>query len=212
MPRDYVKDPAEIYRLSFATIEAEARLDQVPSSLHSVARRMIHACGMTDITDDLAWAGDPVPAAWAAIESGAPILVDVEMVAAGIIKSRFPGTEIECGLSYDGVVELANRLCTTRSAAAMEQWGDRLRGAVVAIGNAPTALFHLLDMIESDAPRPAAIFAFPVGFVGAAESKQALIDADLGIPYLTLRGRRGGSAIAAAAINALADGTPGAEA
>jgi precorrin-8X/cobalt-precorrin-8 methylmutase len=212
MPREYVKDPAEIYRFSFAAIEAEARLDRLPPSLHAVTRRMIHACGMTDIIDDLAWGGDPAPAARAAIEAGASILVDAEMVAAGIIESRFPETEIECGLSQDGVVELAKRLRTTRSAAAMEQWGDRLHGAVIAIGNAPTALFHLLDMIEAGGPRPAAIFAFPVGFVGAAESKQSLIDADLGVPYLTLRGRRGGSAIAAAAINALANGKPGAEA
>jgi precorrin-8X/cobalt-precorrin-8 methylmutase len=212
MPRDYVKDPAEIYRRSFATIEAEARLDGLPASLRAVARRMIHACGMTDLVDDMAWGGDPVAVAWAAIEAGAPILVDVQMVAAGIITNRFPETEVDCGLTYMGVKELANRLHTTRSAAAIEQFGDRLQGSIVAIGNAPTALFHLLDLIEAGGPRPAAIFAFPVGFVGAVESKQALIDANLGIPYLTLRGRRGGSAIAAAAINALADDKPGAEA
>ena len=211
MPRDYVKDPAEIYRLSFATIEAEAQLDRLPASLRLVARRMIHACGMTDLVDDLAWGGDPVAAGWAAVEAGAPILVDVQMVAAGIIAKRFPETEIECGLSYGEVTELASRLRTTRSAAAIEQWGDRLQGAVVAIGNAPTALFHLLDMIDAGGPRPAVIFGFPVGFVGAVESKQALIDADLGIPYLTLRGRRGGSAIAAAAINGLPDAASGAE-
>lgn len=212
MPRDYVKDPAEIYRQSFATIEAEARLDRLPASLRAVARRMIHACGMTDLVDDMAWSGDPVAVAWAAIEAGAPILVDVQMVAAGIITNRFPETDVDCGLTYVGVKELSNRLHTTRSAAAIEQFSDRLQGAIVAIGNAPTALFHLLDMIEAGGPKPAAIFGFPVGFVGAAESKQALIDANLGIPYLTLRGRRGGSAIAAAAINALADDKPGAEA
>jgi precorrin-8X/cobalt-precorrin-8 methylmutase len=212
MPRDYVKDPAEIYRQSFATIETEARLDRLPASLRAVARRMIHACGMIDLVDDLAWGGDAVAAAWAAIGAGASIIVDSQMVAAGIITARFPETDVDCGLSYEGLTELANRLRTTRSAAAIELLGDRIGGAVVAIGNAPTALFHLLDMIEAGGPRPAAIFAFPVGFVGAAESKQALIDADLGIPYLTLRGRRGGSAIAAAAINALADDKPGAEA
>jgi precorrin-8X/cobalt-precorrin-8 methylmutase len=212
MPREYVKDSAEIYRLSFATIEAEAPLDSLPASLRAVARRMIHACGMTDLVDDLAWGGDPVPVAWAAIEAGAPIIVDVQMVAAGIITDRFPETDIDCGLSYQGVKDLANRLRTTRSAAAMELLGNRLNGAIVAIGNAPTALYHLLDLIEAGGPRPAAIFAFPVGFVGAAESKQALIDAGLGVPYLTVRGRRGGSAIAAAAINALADDKPGAEA
>jgi precorrin-8X/cobalt-precorrin-8 methylmutase len=212
MSRDYLKDPAEIYRLSFATIEAEARLDKLPASLRAVARRMIHACGMTDLIDDLAWNGDPVAAARMALQDGAPILADAQMVASGIIRARFPKTEIVCVIAEDRVAETASRLGTTRSAAAIELWRDRLRGAVVAIGNAPTALFHLLDVIEGGGPRPVAIFGFPVGFVGAVESKQALIDADLGIPYLTLRGRRGGSAIAAAAINALADDRPGAEA
>jgi precorrin-8X/cobalt-precorrin-8 methylmutase len=212
MPRDYVKDPAEIYRQSFATIEAEARLDRLPSSLHAVARRMIHACGMTDIVDDLAWAGDPVAAALSALATGAPILADAQMVASGIIRARFPRAEIVCAIGEEKVAETASRLRTTRSAAAIELWRDRLAGAIVAIGNAPTALFHLLDMIEAGAPRPAVIFAFPVGFVGAAESKQALIDAHFDIPYVTLRGRRGGSAIAAAAINALADAMPGVEA
>jgi len=212
MPRDYVKDPAEIYRQSFATIEAEARLDKLSSSLRAVARRMIHACGMTDLVDDLAWSDDPVAAARAALESGAPILTDAQMVASGIIRARFPKTEIVCVIAEEQVAETASRLRTTRSAAAIELWRGRLQGAIVAIGNAPTALFHLLDVIEAGGPRPAAIFAFPVGFVGAVESKQALIEARLGIPYLTLRGRRGGSAIAAAAINALVDDRPGAEA
>jgi len=212
MPRDYVKDPAEIYRQSFATIEAEARLDGLPEQLRPVARRMIHACGMTDLVDDLAWHGDPVAAARRAIAGGAPILTDAQMVASGIIRGRFPKTEIVCVIADDAVSDTARRLGTTRSAAAVELWRGRLQGAVVAIGNAPTALFHLLDLIEAGGPRPAAIFGFPVGFVGAVESKQALIDAHLGIPYLTLRGRRGGSAIAAAAINALADDKPGAEA
>jgi len=212
MPRDYVKDPAEIYRQSFATIEAEARLDKLPAPLHAVARRMIHACGMTDLVDDLAWSGDLVVTARAALENGAPILADAQMVASGIIHARFPRTDIVCVIGEEQVAETATRLRTTRSAAAIELWRGRLRGAIVAIGNAPTALFHLLEVIEAGGPRPSAIFAFPVGFVGAAESKQALIDARLGIPYLTLRGRRGGSAIAAAAINALADGRPGAEA
>ena len=212
MPRDYVKDPAEIYRQSFATIEAEARLDALPEPLRAVVRRMIHACGMTDLVDDLAWHGDPVGAARRAIAVGAPILTDAQMVASGIIRGRFPKTEIVCVIAEDVVAETARRLATTRSAAAVELWRGRLQGAVVAIGNAPTALFHLLDLVEAGGPRPAAIFGFPVGFVGAVESKQALIDANLGIPYLTLRGRRGGSAIAAAAINALADDQPGAEA
>jgi precorrin-8X/cobalt-precorrin-8 methylmutase len=212
MPRDYVKDPAEIYRQSFATIEAEARLDGLPESLRVVARRMIHACGMTDLVDDLAWHGDAVAAARKAIGGGAPILADAQMVASGIIRGRFPKTEIVCLIADDAVAETARRLATTRSAAAVELWRGRLQGAVVAIGNAPTALFHLLDLVETGGPKPAAIFGFPVGFVGAVESKQALIDANLGIPYLTLCGRRGGSAIAAAAINARADDKPGAEA
>jgi precorrin-8X/cobalt-precorrin-8 methylmutase len=212
MPRDYVKDPAEIYRQSFATIEAEARLDGLPEQLRAGARRMIHACGMTDLVDDLAWQGEPVAAARRAIAGGAPILTDAQMVASGIIRGRFPKTEIVCLIADDAVSDTARRLGTTRSAAAVELWRGRLQGAVVAIGNAPTALFHLLDLIEAGGPQPAAIFGFPVGFVGAAESKQALIDAHPGIPYLTLRGRRGGSAIAAAAINALADDKPGAEA
>ncbi|HEY1382114.1 MAG TPA: precorrin-8X methylmutase [Dongiaceae bacterium] len=211
MPRDYVKDPAEIYRQSFATIEAEARLDVLPASLRGVARRMIHACGMPDLVDDMAWDGDPVAAAQRALADGAPILVDAQMVASGIIRSRFPNTEVVCTIAEERVAETASQLCTTRSAAAVELWRGRLQGAVVAIGNAPTALFHLLDVIEAGGPQPGAIFAFPVGFVGAAESKQALIDAGLGVPYLTLRGRRGGSAIAAAAINALADDKPAAE-
>ncbi|HET6159041.1 MAG TPA: precorrin-8X methylmutase [Dongiaceae bacterium] len=208
MTRDYVKDPAEIYRQSFATIEAEVRLDVLPSSLRAIARRMIHACGMTDLVDDLAWGGDPAAAARHALDSGAPVLTDAQMVASGIIRTRFPKSEIIC-LIGEKVAETASLLGTTRSAAAIELWRGRLAGAIVAIGNAPTALYHLLDMIEAGGPRPAAIFAFPVGFVGAAESKQALIEAQLGIPYLTLRGRRGGSAIAAAAINALADDKPG---
>ncbi len=212
MARDYVKDPAEIYRLSFATIEAEARLDVLPASLRAVARRMIHACGMTDLVDDLAWGGGPVAAARQALQTGAPILTDAQMVASGIIRRRFPKTDLVCIIAEERVAETARRLGTTRSAAAVELWRGRLQGAIVAIGNAPTALFHLLDLIESGGPRPAAIFAFPVGFVGAVESKQALIDANLGIPYLTLRGRRGGSAIAAAAVNALADDKPGAAA
>jgi precorrin isomerase len=212
MPRDYVRDPAEIYRLSFATIEAEARLDALPASLRAVARRMVHACGMTDLVDDLAWSSDPAGAAQRALAGGAPILTDAQMVASGIIRGRFPGTEVLCVIAEEEVEETARRLGTTRSAAAVELWRSRLQGAIVAIGNAPTALFHLLDLVEAGGPRPAAIFAFPVGFVGAVESKQALIDADLGIPYLTLRGRRGGSAIAAGAVNALADDKPGAAA
>src|SRR5690242_14712419 len=173
MPRDYVKDPAEIYRQSFATIEAEARLDALPDALRAVARRMIHACGMTDLVGDLAWGGDPAGAARRALAAGAPILTDAQMVASGIIRGRFPRNDIVCVIAEEQVVEAASRLRTTRSAAAVELWRGRLSGAIVAIGNAPTALFHLLDLVEGGGPRPSAIFAFPVGFVGAVESKQA---------------------------------------
>jgi precorrin-8X/cobalt-precorrin-8 methylmutase len=206
-PRDYIRDPDEIYRQSFAVIEAEAELAHLPVSLQTVARRMIHACGMTDLPADLAWHGDPVGAAKAALAVAAPILCDAQMTASGIIRKFFPGIEILCLINDSRVPDLARDLGTTRSAAQVELWRDRLAGAVVAIGNAPTALYHLIDLIDAGGPRPAAVFAFPVGFVGARESKDELIAADLGIPYLTLRGRRGGSAIAAAAINALREGT-----
>jgi precorrin-8X/cobalt-precorrin-8 methylmutase len=205
-PRDYIKDPAEIYRQSFAVIEAEAELAQLPRWLQPVARRMIHACGMTDLAADLAWHGNPVDAAKAALAAAAPILCDAQMVASGIIRDRLHGNEILCRIGDERVPELARDLGTTRSAAQIELWRDRLAGAVVVIGNAPTALYHLIELIESGGPRPAALFAFPVGFVGAKESKDDLIASNLGVPYLTLRGRRGGSAIAAAAINGLRDG------
>jgi precorrin-8X/cobalt-precorrin-8 methylmutase len=205
MARDYIRDPVEIYRRSFAIIEAEAELARLPETLRPVARRMIHACGMTDLAGDIAWGGDPVRAARMALKNRAPILCDAQMVASGIIRDRLRGNEIVNSIGDPGIAALAGRLATTRSAAQVESWKDRLADSVVAIGNAPTALYHLLDLIESGGPRPAAVFAFPVGFVGAMESKEELIAAGLGIPYLTLRGRRGGSAIAAAAINALAD-------
>ena len=205
-PRDYIKDPAEIYRQSFATIEAEAELSSLPRGLQAVARRMIHACGMTDLAVDLAWSGDPIDATRTALGAGAPIFCDAQMTASGIIRDRLQGNEIVCLIGDPRVADLAKAIGTTRSAAQVELWRDRLAGAVVVIGNAPTALYHLMEMIEAGGPRPTALFAFPVGFVGALESKDALIEARLGIPYLTLRGRRGGSAIAAAAINALQDG------
>lgn len=205
MAHDYIKDPAEIYRQSFATIEAEADLARLPGSLRKVARRMIHACGMTDLVDDVAWDDDPVGTARAALDAKAPIFCDAQMVASGIIRDRLHGSDIVCAIADLRVADLAKQIGTTRSAAQVELWRDRLAGAVIAIGNAPTALYHLIDLIEAGGPRPAAIFAFPVGFVGARESKDALIAAKLGVPFLTLRGRRGGSAIAAAAINALSE-------
>ncbi len=205
LPPDYLRDPDEITRRSFALIRREAALDRLPPDIAGVAARLIHACGMTDIVADLAFSADVAARGRAALAAGAPVLCDARMVAAGIAK--LPATNpIVCTLDDAAVPALARRLGTTRSAAAVELWGERLDGAVVAIGTAPTALFHLLDLLARSAPRPAAILAFPVGFIGAAESKEALIAADIDVPYLTLRGRRGGSALAAAAVNALARG------
>jgi precorrin-8X/cobalt-precorrin-8 methylmutase len=167
---------------------------------------MIHACGMVDLAADVAASPQLVRAARAALQNGAPILCDANMVASGITRSRLPaGNEVVCALSDPAVPALAAQLGNTRSAAALELWGDRLAGAVVAIGNAPTALFHLLDLIAAGAPKPAAVIGIPVGFIGAAESKQALVDNGLGLEFLAVRGRRGGSAMTVAAVNALAN-------
>lgn len=202
---DYEKDGAEIYRQSFATIRAEAALDRLPSDVSRVAVRMIHACGMVDLVEDLAYSPGVVAGARAALRAGAPVLCDVRMVASGITRSRLPaGNEVLCTLTDPAVPGLAARLGTTRSAAALELWRERLDGAVVAVGNAPTALFRLLEMIRDGAPRPAAVIGVPVGFVGAAESKDALAANPYGLEHLVVRGRRGGSAMAAAAVNALA--------
>lgn len=200
----YERDPATIYAQSFATIRGEARLDTLPPALHDVAIRMIHACGMVDLLDDFAADPDVVAAAQTALQSGKPVFCDCEMVRSGITQKALPANnELIVTLNHASVPALAKSLGTTRSAAAVELWRDRLAGAVVVIGNAPTALFHLLEIIAAGGPRPAAIIATPVGFVGAAESKQALIDADCGIPFVTVKGRRGGSAIASAAFNAI---------
>jgi len=202
--RRYLRDPDAIYRRSFALIREEAKLDHLPPAIAEIAVRLIHACGMPDIAADLAFTSDLAEAARAALADGAPIFCDAAMVASGILRRRLPAAnDVVCTLDDPRVPDLARTLRTTRSAAAVELWRDRLAGSVAAIGNAPTALFRLLEIVEAGGPRPAAILAFPVGFVGAAESKDALIAADLGIPYLTLRGRRGGSALAAAAVNAL---------
>ncbi len=202
---EYEKDGAEIYRQSFATIRAEADLARLPADVGRVAVRMIHACGMTDLVDDLLYSPSVAAAARTALRAGAPVLCDVAMVASGITRRRLPaGNEVICTLGDPAVPALAARLGTTRSAAAVELWRDRLEGAVVAVGNAPTALFRLLELIEAGAPRPAAVIGVPVGFVGAAESKQALADHPSRLEYLVVRGRRGGSAMAAAAVNALA--------
>ncbi|MEU1788265.1 precorrin-8X methylmutase [Streptomyces sparsogenes] len=202
---DYEKDGAAIYRASFATIRAEADLDGLPADVSQVAVRMIHACGMVDLVQDLAYTPGVVARARAALRSGAPVLCDAHMVASGVTRKRLPANnEVLCTLSDPSVPELARRMGTTRSAAALELWRDRLEGAVVAIGNAPTALFRLLEMIEQGAPRPAAVIGVPVGFIGAAESKEALAGHPAALDHLVVRGRRGGSAIAAAAVNAIA--------
>jgi precorrin-8X/cobalt-precorrin-8 methylmutase len=202
---EYVTDGAEIYRQSFATIRAEAELDELPADVAQVAVRMIHACGMTDLVADLAYSAGVVKSARTALQAGAPILCDAAMVAAGVTRRRLPtGNEVICTLSDPSTPDLAASLRTTRSAAALDLWLDRLEGSIVAIGNAPTALFRLLELIRDGAPKPAAVLGIPVGFIGAAESKQALADNDLGLEYLVVRGRRGGSAITAAAINAIA--------
>ncbi len=204
---EYEKDGAEIYRQSFATIRAETDLTGLPADVARVAVRMIHACGMTDLVRDLAFTPRVAERAGAALRAGAPVLCDVAMVASGVTRRRLPAhNEVLCTLSDPAVPSLAAHLGTTRSAAAVELWRDHLAGAVVALGNAPTALFHLLELLESGAPRPAAVIGVPVGFVGADESKDALMTAGdrLGLEYLVVRGRRGGSAMAAAAVNALA--------
>jgi precorrin-8X/cobalt-precorrin-8 methylmutase len=203
MIHQYVRDGDEIYRRSFATIRAEADLSGLPPDVAQVAVRMIHACGQVDLVDDLGYSPGVVAAGRAALRDGAPILCDAQMVASGITRARLPaGNDVVCTLRDPRVPALAAEQGTTRSAAALELWRDRLDGAVVAIGNAPTALFHLLDMIDAGTPRPAAVIGIPVGFIGAAESKDALAATDL--EHLVVRGRRGGSAITAAAVNALA--------
>ena len=206
---DYLRDPQDITRRSFAAIRQECDFSALPEGLAEVAPRLVHACAMPDIVADLAWGGEPAAAGAAALEAGAPVLADGRMTADGVIRARLPAhNRVLCPLQDPRVPELARAQGCTRSAAAVELWRPDLEGAVVAIGNAPTALYRLLEMLLESAPRPAVILAFPVGFVGAAESKQALIAADLGVPFLTLRGRRGGSALAAAAVNALASSAP----
>lgn len=202
---DYVRDGAEIYRRSFATIRAEAQFGGLSAEQAQVAVRMIHSCGMVDLVEDLAFSPGAVGNARAALQHGAPILCDVQMVASGVTRMRLPAdNEVICTLSDPRVPALAQRLDTTRSAAAIELWGPRLDGAVVAIGNAPTALFHLLEHLRTTPWRPAAILGIPVGFIGAAESKRALADNDLGLDYVVVHGRRGGSAITCGALNAIA--------
>ncbi|WP_166345956.1 precorrin-8X methylmutase [Phytoactinopolyspora limicola] len=200
----YIRDGAEIYRRSFATIRAEADLDHLPSDVATVVVRMIHACGMVDLPTDVDYSDDVVAAARSALRAGAPILTDAKMIASGVTRSRLPAdNDVVCTLADPRVPALAAELGTTRSAAALELWRDRLPGSVVAIGNAPTALFRLFELLDEGVPAPAAIVGVPVGFVGAVESKEELVKR-APAPYLTVHGRRGGSAIATAAVNALA--------
>jgi precorrin-8X/cobalt-precorrin-8 methylmutase len=202
---DYIRDGAEIYRRSFATIRREADLSRVPPDLEKLAVRVIHACGMVDAAGDLVFSEGAGKAGRDALASGAPILCDARMVAEGITRARLPAkNSVICTLGDPKVPDLAARIGNTRSAAALELWLPDLAGSVVAIGNAPTALYRLLEMLDEGAPRPALILGFPVGFIGAAESKDELAADSRGVPFVALRGRRGGSAIAAAAVNALA--------
>jgi precorrin-8X/cobalt-precorrin-8 methylmutase len=200
----YLRDPAQIYRRSFEIIRAETDFSSLPRDAEPVAMRIVHACGMPDIVDDLRISIDFVAAAGAAIAAGTPVFVDAEMVRHGIIGKHL---DVVCTLNDPRSREVSLATGNTRSAAAVHLWRERLGGAIAVIGNAPTALFALLEMIDAGAPRPAAIIAFPVGFVGAAESKDALHTDPRGIPYATLLGRRGGSAMAASVVNALTRGT-----
>lgn len=201
---DYVRDAAEIYRQSVAAIRREVDIDALPVDLRPVALRLVHACGMPEIVADLVASPEAARRGIAALNDGAPVLADAEMVVHGIDRARLPrGNQVICTLNGDATRPTAARLGTTRSAAAIEAWRPSLEGAVVAIGNAPTALFRLLELLQQGWPRPAVILGFPVGFVGATESKEALA-AQRNVPFIALRGRRGGSALAAAAVNALA--------
>ncbi|HAN73502.1 MAG TPA: precorrin-8X methylmutase [Planktothrix sp. UBA8407] len=202
---EYIRNGDDIYRKSFAIIRAETNLENLPDDLAHVAVRLIHSCGMTDITQDLEASSDAVKIGRNALSQGASILCDSQMVANGITKARLPqNNQIICTLNHPEVTELARQINNTRSAAALEFWRSNLAGSVVAIGNAPTALFHLLELLDEGVAKPALILGFPVGFVGAAESKLELAANSRGVPFITLHGRRGGSAIAAAAVNALA--------
>jgi precorrin-8X/cobalt-precorrin-8 methylmutase len=203
--RAYLRDGAAIYERSFSIIRAEADLSRFGAEEVEIAVRMIHACGLVEAARHITFGSGLVVAARAALAQGAAILCDAEMVAHGITRARLPSrNEVICTLRDARVPALAQELGTTRSAAAVELWGEKLAGAVVAIGNAPTALFRLLEVLDAGAPKPAAILGIPVGFVGAAESKEALAANPRGVPYLIVRGRMGGSAMTAAAMNALA--------
>ncbi|MBE7638137.1 precorrin-8X methylmutase [Sneathiella sp. P13V-1] len=204
---DYIRDPAAIYEKSFSTVASEVDFGGIPKDLARMITRIIHACGMTEIFNELAYSEDVVVSATKALNSGGTVFCDCEMVRRGIISRFLPDdVDVICTLNDETVPNLAKEIGTTRSAAAIELWRPHLENSVVVIGNAPTALFHLLEMVEQGAPKPAAIIGFPVGFVGAAESKQALHEAQIGVPYVTLLGRKGGSAMAAGALNGISIG------
>lgn len=201
---DYIRDGAAIYRESFATIRSEADVESLPEDVAGVAVRMIHSCGMVDLVADLEFSTDVVARGRAALRAGRPVFCDANMIASGVTRARLPAdNEILCTLSEPEVPDLARKLGTTRSAAALELWREKLPGSVVAIGNAPTALFRLLEMLDEGGGAPAAIVGVPVGFVGAIESKEELVRR-APAPYLAVHGRRGGSALAVAAVNAIA--------
>ena len=207
--RPYEKDPKAIYAQSFATVRKEARLDRFPADLQPLVTRLIHSCGMVEIADRLAFSPDAYAAGHAALQAGKPILCDCEMVGAGIIRRYLPAqNEVIVTLNDERTPTLAQDIGNTRSAAAVRLWEQHVAGAVVAIGNAPTALFHLLELIDEGFPTPAVILGFPVGFIGAAESKAELAANSRGVPFVALKGRKGGSAMASAAVNALAAGLP----
>lgn len=204
---DYIRDPMAIYEASLRAIREETDLSTLSEDLHALALRVVHSVANPEIVTDIAWSEGAAEAGIAALKGGAPVLVDAEMVSHGIIRHKLPGeNDVLCTLRMSGVPGAAKRLNTTRSAAAVELWKPWIEGSVVAIGNAPTALFHLLERLAEGWPKPALILGFPVGFIGAAESKEALTLHHCGVPYVTLRGRLGGSAMAAAAVNALAGG------
>jgi len=202
---DYIRDPAEIYRQSFSIVNSESRLDQLPVNIKPVATRLVHSCGMIDVIDDLGFSEGAVRAGQEALKRGCAIFTDVEMVKAGVIERLLPASnEVICTLNMDAVPAHAGVIANTRSAAAVDFWDDRLDGSVVVIGNAPTALFRILERVVEGAPRPALIIGIPVGFVGAIESKQALGENSSGLEFITVHGRRGGSAMASSVVNALA--------
>ena len=207
--RPYEKDPSAIYAQSFATVRKEARLDRFPQDMQPLVTRLIHSCGMVEIADRLAFTPSVYSVGHAALRSGKPILCDCEMVGAGIIRRYLPAqNDVIVTLNDPRTPDVAQEIGNTRSAAAVRLWEPHIEGAVVAVGNAPTALFHLLELIDEGFPKPAVILGFPVGFIGAAESKAELAANSRGIDFVALKGRKGGSAMASAAVNALAAGLP----